>query len=197
MIKINIKEKHEPYCRFVSFYNEAIEREQKNIEAGCLSSCDKYNRVHGRFINIKYVNDDEFIFFSNYQSPKAKDFIQNQNVSLTFFWSSTNSQIRLEGKIRLLDGKRSDNHWRNRSNEKNALAVSSKQSYEANSYDEIKSSYEQVLENADLTIRPSFWGGFVINPTFFEFWKGHEFRLNRREVYILENKKWHKKIIQP
>ena len=53
-------------------------------------------------------------FFSNYQSPKAKDFIQNQNVSLTFFWSSTNSQIRLEGKVRLLDGKRSDNHWRNR-----------------------------------------------------------------------------------
>ena len=65
-----------------------------------------------RFINIKYINNDEFIFFSNYKSSKAEDIDANKNVSLTFFWNSINVQIRIQGVVEKLDEYRSDAHWK-------------------------------------------------------------------------------------
>ena len=61
---------------------------QKNIEAVCISSYNKVNdSVDARMVNLKYINDTEWIFFSNYNSKKAKQFIENSSISGLFFWN--------------------------------------------------------------------------------------------------------------
>ena len=85
-MKIDNKLNVEPLVLLKSYYKKAIARNQKYIEAACISSHDKKsNMVNSRYVNIKHIYNTNFIFFSNYNSMKAKEFISNQNVALNFF----------------------------------------------------------------------------------------------------------------
>ena len=82
--------------------------------------CNK-NKPHLRFVNIKYINES-FVFFTNYQSPKSNDLMLNDSASLTFFWNTSNAQIRIEGKVKMLSKEESDYHWSIRSKEKKSIS---------------------------------------------------------------------------
>ena len=196
MINFKNLNKSVPYNQFVIFYNKAIEKKQRNIEAGAISSYDKKNNfVDSRFVNIKYIIDDSWIFFSNYNSPKSSQFESHNQISALFFWSTINVQIRLQGEITKTSKEFSDEHFNNRSHSKNALAKSSKQSKEITSYEKVIDQYEEVLKTS--FSRPNSWGGFEFIPFSIEFWQGNENRLNKRELYSYENKNWNLSILQP
>jgi pyridoxamine 5'-phosphate oxidase len=189
----------EPYKRFQEYYNNALNKNQANIEAIAISS---YNSDEGlvdsRFVNLKYLINDEWVFFTNYNSPKAKQFYSNPQISALFFWSSTNIQIRIRGNIKKTSSKFSDMHFKERSLDKNALAISSSQSDHINSYEEVKKNYKISMDNIKSDEeRPGFWGGFSFIPYYFEFWEGNKSRLNKREVYQKIEKVWEASIIQP
>jgi len=197
MISFGLENAQEPYLEFRSLYDAASKTSHRNIEAACLSSVSEDSKPHSRFVNIKYINDEEFIFFSNYESLKAKDFLSNSNVSLTFYWNSTNTQIRVEGNIVKLDKNRSNKHWMLRSRDKNALAISSNQSSPSINFEKIIEDYQYVLESSGSLQRPDYWGGYLIIPNYFEFWTGHKSRLNNRKIFKINNGSWESTILQP
>lgn len=196
MISFNLSKDIIPYNIFLDMYMLAQRASQKNIEAACFSTCSDKKIPHSRFINIKYINDNEFIFFSNYQSLKAQDIQSNNNVALTFFWSSINVQIRIQGTISKLDDNRSNDHWKLRQNQKNILSISSNQSSPIASYSKVKKKYEE-FSNHDLSNRPNYWGGYAIIPNYFEIWQGHESRINKREVFELCDDNWKNFFLEP
>ena len=73
----------------------------------------------------------------------------------------------------------------------------SNQSQEINSYSDVIKNYELTLKNINNESRPSFWGGYSFTPYYFEFWEGHESRINKRMSFTLNNLVWNKKILQP
>lgn len=191
----------EPLIYFNEKYEAAFLSNQNNIEAMCLSTCNTDTRhVSSRYVNIKYIKDNKLFFFTNYESLKAKDVEINENVSCVFFWHKINMQIRIQGRIKKCNIEFSKNHFKSRSKEKNALAISSKQSKTIESYNDVKKNYTNTLENnSDLFLLPTYWGGFEITPFYFEFWEGRTNRLNKRIVFELNNNllKWKKYYIQP
>ena len=198
MIKINKINNSLPFIKFKTLYQKAKKNNQRNIEAAVVASyCQKTNSPDARYVNIKYINDKDFVFFSNYESNKAHQFISNDNVSIVFFWNTINTQIRMKAKIKKIDSGESDDYFINRSKEKNALAISSYQSKTIDTYDDVVNNYDQVLKNCDLNKRPSYWGGYKFQPFIFEFWKGNEYRLNKRELFKLEDGIWSNEVIQP
>tara|TARA_Y100000746_G_C15380685_1_gene398094 strand:- start:144 stop:737 length:594 start_codon:yes stop_codon:yes gene_type:complete len=197
MIIFNKDNMEAPYKEFIQRYKNAEKANQANIEAACLSTISAQIHPHSRYINIKYINNNEIIFFSNYRSAKAIDIVSNQNIALNFFWSSINTQIRIEGVITKLSASRSDDHWNIRSKYKNALAISSNQSSVIESYDEIKVNYESTLNSTDLSKRPKYWGGYIIKPNYFEFWEGHKSRINKRNIYKKDKTSWNQYYLQP
>ena len=89
-------------------------------------------------------------------------------------------------------------HFKERSLDKNALAISSSQSEYIHSYEEVKKNYKILKDNIKSDEeRPDFWGGFSFIPYYFEFWEGNNSRLNKREVYQKIQKVWEASIIQP
>jgi len=187
-----------PYLKLKEKYDEAIQCNQELIEAISVSSFSHVkNEVDSRFVNLKFINNEEFIFFSNYDSPKSKQFISHDQVSVLIFWSKINTQIRIKAKIKKIPGAYSKEYFRNRSQYKNALAISSKQSEQIDSYESVKIQYEKVLAKEDLTVCPEYWGGFSFTPYSFEFWEGNDSRLNKREAYSLINGIWSESILQP
>jgi pyridoxamine 5'-phosphate oxidase len=198
MIQFNNLNQEMPYLVFKEKYNESMNAKQKNIEAISISS---YNReiseVDSRYVNLKFVTNDEFIFFSNYNSPKASSFNSHNQIAALVYWPSINVQIRMRAKIKRTTDEFNQNYFFDRSEEKNALAISSNQSKPINSYSQVKENYNKSLKNDDLKKCPEFWGGYSFIPYYFEFWEGHESRLNKREVYEKSDDMWKHLILQP
>ena len=189
--------KTEPNKMFINFYDEALSLNQINIEAVCLSTVSKELQPRSRFVNVKYINNDGIVFFTNYHGPKGNDIDFNNKVSLAFYWNVSDSQIRIEGHAKKLTSKVSDEHWSIRSPEKKALAVSSHQSKVIKTYEEVQKNFENALTKSDLSTRPDYWGGYVINPYKYEFWKGNNHRINKRICFELKENLRNKYIIQP
>ena len=199
MIKIEDINEAEPYRIFIDRYNHALSKNQGSINAISISSLNKKNMiVTSRFVNLKYIRNDEWIFFSNYNSPKSQDFSQHNQISALIYWEKIDFQVRIQATISKSSNFISDKHFKNRSKEKNALAISSKQSNGIDSYEDIVNQYNTTLSDNELiSNRPKYWGGFSFYPYYFEFWEGHESRLNKRQVYEKSNDSWKHVILQP
>ena len=153
--------------------------------------------VSSRYVNVKYINQDKFFFFfTNYNSIKAKDFLDHKQIAAVFFWNKINVQIRMKGEIFIAEGHFSDMHFQKRSLEKNAIAISSKQSKKIKSYEEVNKNFNNELKkmnkNKIVPVRPEYWGGYFFKPYFFEFWEGDNNRINKRICYEIKNQAWSK-----
>ena len=198
MIKYISLSQTAPYLLFQKKYDEALNEEQKNIEAISISSYNTQKcEVDSRYVNLKSITNDEFIFFSNYDSPKASSFISHNQIAALIYWSSINVQIRMKAEIKKTSTEYNQKYFFDRSKEKNALAISSNQSEPIDSYSQVKKNYNKSLKNDNLKKCPEFWGGYSFTPYYFEFWEGHESRLNKREVYEKSNDSWKHLFLQP
>jgi pyridoxamine 5'-phosphate oxidase len=198
MIKFNNLNQETPYLLLKEKYDEAIDAGQKGIEAISISSFNREaGEVESRYVNLKFITNDEFIFFSNYESQKAAAFNSHNQIASLIFWSSINVQIRMKAKIKKTSVEFNQKYFFDREKEKNALAISSNQSKQIGSFKQVKENYKYSLANDDLKACPKYWGGFSFMPYEIEFWEGNEFRLNKRNLYIKENTSWNHFILEP
>lgn len=198
MIEFKNIKKEAPYILFKEKYNQSINAHQKSIEAACISSYSKNNKeVNARFVNIKAIHNDNFIFFSNYNSSKAKDFESHSQVTALFYWNSINLQIRIKANIFKTSKEFNIEYFKKRDKKKNALAISSSQSQRIVSYKEVLSNYDKTIKKNNLIKCPEYWGGYKFIPYYFEFWEGHDSRINKRDVYELNKEEWTHYLLQP
>ena len=194
---INISNE-EPYKIFQSLLDNALESGQDATDAISISSFDPIkNEVQSRYVNLKFINQNEWTFFSNYDSPKSKSFIHHDQITALFYWSKTDTQIRIKAKIFKTLEDKSDSYFKSRDKKKNALSISSMQSMAIKSYGEVIKNYQNTLNSQNLNDRPKYWGGFSFIPYYFEFWEGHESRINKRVSYLHDGSKWEKNFLQP
>lgn len=187
-----------PYRNFILKYDEALKNHQENIQAVVISSYNKVNNeVESRFVNLKMINAEEWIFYSNYNSRKAKDFFGHNQISAILFWSKINIQIRIKAHVKKIKEVDSDLYFKSRSIKKNALSISSNQSSSIDCYSSVKNLYQETLLNKDCHDRPEYWGGYSFKPYYFEFWEGHKSRLNKRDIYEIKEGDWEHSILQP
>ena len=198
MIEINNLNQEDPYLIFKEKYEQALNAGQKAIEAISISSFNmEMVEVDSRYVNLKYINKDEFIFFSNYNSPKASAFNSHDQIAALLYWSRTNVQIRMKAKINKTSKEFNQKYFSDRSAEKNALAISSNQSKQIYSYSQVIENYNRSLKSDDLKKCPEYWGGFSFIQYYFEFWEGHESRINKREIFNKIDGIWKHSFIQP
>ena len=187
-----------PYLLFKEKYDDALNAGQKSIEAVSISSFNKeLDEVDARYVNLKFILNNEFIFFSNYKSPKANAFISHKQIGALIYWPSINVQIRMKAIIKKTLYEYNQKYFSGRLEEKNALAISSDQSRPIDSYSEVEKKYVRSLENDDLKKCPEYWGGYAFIPYYFEFWEGKKFRLNKRNIYEKKQDNWQHFLLQP
>lgn len=187
-----------PFVKFREIYNIADQNNQLLIHAASISSfSSEKNEVNSRFVNIKFLDNDKFIFFTNYESPKSDEFFEHHQIAALFFWTSINIQVRIKAKISKTSKKFNNDYFSSRSFDKNALSISSQQSKKIDSYSEVKSNFERAMNTKDLKKCPKYWGGFEFKPYYFEFWEGNDSRINRRESFEKKDNSWIISTLQP
>jgi pyridoxamine 5'-phosphate oxidase len=147
-----------------------------------LATCGKDLTPSVRIIYIKKFSADTFFFFTNKNSRKGKEIMQNPNVSLCFFFQKSFKQIRIEGKAFEESHKIAEDYFKTRPALSKAGAILSHQSHLLENYEDFLKEVEKLAKNENLAC-PENWVCYGVKPEKFEFWEGTQFRLHLRTLY--------------
>ena len=183
----------DPFIQFSKWWEEAEKSEILEYNAMTLCSCTKGGIPSARIVLLKGFDENGFTFYTNYDSKKGKEVIDNPNVALVFFWKDLERQIRIEGTAVKTTAEQSDAYFAVRPIKSQIGAIASSQSeiipdraFLENSFDQIEKKYSSIE-----IPRPPQWGGFTIQPNLFEFWQGRRSRLHDRLQYTMTaQKQW-------
>jgi pyridoxamine 5'-phosphate oxidase len=181
-----------PVLQFNKWMLDAIVARAGEPNAMTLATVDKNGFPGARVVLLRGVNKNGFSFFTNYKSAKGQE-LRNRKACLNFFWIELSRQVRIVGTVKKLSAKESDSYFNSRPRESQISAWTSDQSKVVGSRAELETKYyvlEKKFQNKKVP-RPSYWGGYAVQPLSIEFWQGKQNRLHDRIIYTkLKNGKW-------
>ena len=182
----------DPFGQFRHWFEEALKAEQPDVEAMTLSTSAGNGRISGRIVLLKGFDASGFVFFSNYESRKSRELMENPQAALTFYWHTLNRQVRIEGQIEKASRQESEEYFRTRPRGSQIGAWASPQSEEILQREVLDQRVAEIeAQFADGEIPcPPFWGGWRLKPDHIEFWQGRESRLHDRIVYHKQGEAW-------
>jgi len=182
-----------PINQFQLWLKQAIEAQVPEPTAMNLATVSITGKPSARIVLLKGIEDNQFIFYTNYESRKGQDLAQNPYGALTFYWAELERQVRIEGMITRISQEKSVQYFQTRPRASQVGAVASPQSQPISSRALLEQNFERIkteYENQDIP-KPPHWGGYALNPTYFEFWQGRRSRLHDRIIYQQDGNTWH------
>jgi pyridoxamine 5'-phosphate oxidase len=179
------------------WFNKAIDAKIPYANAATISTIGSDGHPASRVILVKEIKNEKIIFFTNYNSAKAKDIEHSPKVSLNIYWKELDRQIRIKGEAKKISAKDSKIYFHSRPYESQVSAIISNQS-SATTLEELE-TLTQDLKNkypeAPLPY-PDYWGGYAISISEIEFWQGRPNRLHDRFLYN-QTPNWQKHRLAP
>ncbi|MBL4651721.1 MAG: pyridoxamine 5'-phosphate oxidase [Flavobacteriales bacterium] len=182
-----------PFDQLSAWVEDAVNAKVIDPAAMILSTVDAEGKPTARTVLIRGREDNGIIFYTNYDSKKAKDLINNPYVAITFLWIELDRQIRITGKAEKISYEASQKYFSLRPRESQISAIASEQSQVIESrkaLEEAHSATKEKFENIDSIPCPKNWGGFLTVVDSFEFWQGRPNRLHDRIRYSKDNESW-------
>lgn len=187
-----------PIAQFEIWLNEAITAEVHEPTAMNVATVGADGKPQARMVLLKEVNEQGFVFFTNYASRKGQAIDANPFVALTFFWAELERQVRVEGQIFRLPENESDDYFASRPYTSRIGAWASEQSQIIESKNVLLTRAAMFGVKHPINVpRPPHWGGYVIAPERVEFWQGRPSRLHDRIVYTANHGAWTKARLAP
>ncbi len=183
----------DPFKQFEKWFNQMLEVTPNTANAMTLATVSEKGIPSSRTVLLKYFDYRGLVFFTNYESRKARQIDQNPNVSLLFPWLDLERQVHVTGKAEKVTTAESLKYFLSRPKESQIGAWVSNQSSIISSRQLLMSKFAELklkFKQKEVPL-PSFWGGFRVIPTSFEFWQGRQHRLHDRFLYSIETEeKW-------
>jgi pyridoxamine 5'-phosphate oxidase len=181
-----------PFTQFSHWFNEMLKADFIEPNAMILATSSVNGIPSLRTVLLKKFDEDGFIFFTNYESRKAKELLVNPNAEVLFVWLELKRQVRISGKVEKISVKESEDYFHSRPTNSQIGAWASKQSSVIPGREYLEKKYEEYSEKfKDGKIPlPPFWGGYRLLPEEFEFWQGRESRLHDRICYRKNKDAW-------
>ena len=179
----------DPIAQFKTWLSQAVESGIGDPTAMVVSTVSAEGRPSQRIVLLKHVDDDGFIFYTNYGSRKAKEIEGNNKVSLLFPWNKLDRQVKVGGTAEKISVAESAKYFMSRPRGSQLAAWASKQSRKITSREFLLTQLANMKEKfADGEVpMPDFWGGIRVRPHEIEFWQGGEHRIHDRFEYCLQN----------
>lgn len=164
--------------------SEAEGSELNDPNAIALATVDDTGLPNARMVLLKEVEDDAFVFYTNYESAKAGELDGAGKAAFVMHWKSLRRQVRARGTITREDGPQADAYYASRSLQSRLGAWASRQSRPLDSRMQLMGEVARVTaRHGTNPARPPFWGGYRLVPTEIEFWADGAFRLHDRFVW--------------
>jgi len=180
-----------PLLMFKKWYQEAYDQNCASPNAMSVCTVSQNGQPSSRTVYMREVLEEGFIFYTNYNSKKGRNLANNPKVSALFFWDCNEQQVRVEGEAEKIPTELSDDYFAARPRVSQIGAWASEQSSEIESRQTLEERVKFFEAKFPNTVpRPPHWGGYIIKPTYFEFWQGRLGRLHDRICYTAKNNDW-------
>lgn len=168
-------------------------------DAMALATVDGRGRPRVRMVLLKQADEDGFVFYTNARSPKGRELLTTGRAALVFYWEPLARQVRIEGRVRLVDPAEADAYWATRPRQSQLAALASAQSAPLASRALLLRRFHILARRYDgrPVPRPPYWTGFRIMPSAIEFWTERPFRLHDRELFTRTAGGWKMMRLQP
>lgn len=182
-----------PISRCQQWLKEALNHSEiPEPTAMCLSTASRHGAPASRMVLLKDLDDEGFVFYTNYGSRKSRHIEENQQVALNLFWAALKRQIRVEGFAEKVSAAESDAYFATRPRESQIGAWASYQSEPLQDVTVLEQRIAEItarFEGKEVP-RPDFWGGWRVVPSRIEFWTEGAYRVHYRELFTRTNAGW-------
>ncbi|MCU0361989.1 MAG: pyridoxamine 5'-phosphate oxidase [Bacteroidales bacterium] len=189
----------DPFLQFESWYRQYIESGASNHNAVFLGTASAKGQVSVRTVFVKEYGRDGFCFFTNINSRKAMHLAANPRAAMLFYWPVHARQVRIEGDVSLLPEEKAAEYFATRPRESQIGAWASTQSSVIPDRKHLEGRYDlfnQLFKGKPVE-KPSYWGGYMLTPNYYEFWQEREYRLHDRITYTRKKDEWLKERLAP
>ncbi len=182
----------DPISQFFAWLNAAISADVPEPNAFVLSTADSTGRPSSRTLLLKGLDPTGLTFYTNYKSRKAEEIEANSRVAALFLWLPQHRQVRMEGGVTKVPAHVSDDYFASRAVDSRLASAVSPQSAVV----ETRAELERLMEvlrarHPDGEVpRPDHWGGYRLEPDYYEFWQGQKARFHDRFRYRQESSAW-------
>lgn len=176
----------DPFTQFQRWVDDVDELNLPEPRAVTLATADASGAPSARVVLLKGFDGSGFVFFTNYESSKGHDLLENPRAELCFHWQELRRQVRVHGEVQRTSGTVSDDYFRSRPRGSQLGAWASPQSEPVENRAELEQRFakvEQEYDGEDIP-RPAHWGGYLLIPSSVEFWSHREDRLHDRLCYL-------------
>jgi pyridoxamine 5'-phosphate oxidase len=175
----------DPVAQFHVWLAAAAEAGVRMPEAAAVATASNDGAPSVRMVLVKQADERGFVFYTNYESRKARELAVNPAAALLFYWDPLGRQVRIEGAVERTSAEESAAYIRSRARGSQLSALSSPQSRPIESRAALEARVAELTDRydgAELPL-PEAWGGFRLTPHTFEFWQNRDDRLHDRLLY--------------
>lgn len=190
----------DPHQQFSSWLQQAIDAElSADPSAMTIATVDSQGRPSQRVVLLKGYDSNGLRFYTNKNSNKGRDLALNPHISAHFSWLPLERQVHIQGRVEPLSDEQNDRYFYSRPKASQVGALVSQQSQPIDGREALDQQFDALMAKyQDQQVpRPAHWGGYVIKPTWFEFWQGGRNRLHDRFVYQDLEGHWQLQRLQP
>ena len=179
-----------PIEQFKTWFNDVLAVEPHDPTSMVLSTIDEHGFPDSRVVLLKGIEDDFFVFYTNYQSAKGQQLAQNPHAALNFYWPHMARQVRIRGLVEKVKPEISDTYFASRPLKSQLGAIASPQSQVIKNRAVLENAMLGLMESPAKVVRPDHWGGYSLAPQYIEFWQGRDNRLHDRIAYSRQKNSW-------
>lgn len=190
----------DPLELFTKFYNEELKGRTVRIpSACCLSTIGQDGYPNARFLSLKEIKDGSFIITGPLSSRKGFEIQKSSKVAVTFWWTETEVQIRIQGDAEQISVQDAREYFIQRQRDSQIISLVSDQGQYLEDLEILNTKYEaaEVRYRGKEIPKPDYWSGYAIRPVRMEFMKFKKSRFHERTLYLNYNGHWEMKLLQP